>query len=931
MNDCGNSLTSLYSSTSVVDTTSTSYVLLKTVDIATSDLQNTDRESFMIRTHTYGTVQDGSNTISGTEKVEVVCNASTVFTGTGSAYMNSTSVPDYFVDLTSISGTTTTINLYGKARTADCKIENNLFEIAEYRKKELTWDGTTYVNEYTESPPWIIYDLLTNTRYGLGIDESRIDIDTFYTAAKYCDALVTQYDDSDLKLKRFALSVNIDSFKNNAMDLLNTLCASFRGHIIWYGGKIKLIIDKEEDPVQIFNMSNIIKDSFKESFADIKTKYNVATMIFANRQNDYKKTAIRVEDYESLVENNDPLRETKLDMMGIVDRNIVMRNAVYALRTARYCSRAVSFSVPQDALTCYPGQVVLVQHDVPQWGFGGRVLSGGINWVELDRSVDIESGTTYQIKIRHSDDTIETKTVTNSAGNSQYRIYVDSNFSTIPEQNSLWIFGEVSVTSKPFRIVSIQRTGLTQFNLQLLEYNANVYNDTYKLSCAYTNYSTLGKTLRAKDLAAEEKWFVNKDGTVDVGILLTYTLPTDTSFNEIHIYRADGADSGYYFIGSTKANSYLVKDSLTAGNTYYFKITSTSTLGHESNIASSSPVYLTFVGKSEPPEDVTNFVVTQNYDRINLSWTVVSDDDLDFYEVRRGSTWDSADVVFTTKQTAYTLLHFPFGDVTYWIKARDTSGNYSTNANYERLYVEDIPGRNKVLTIIDYSLSGTLSGDAVIEYNDMHSDMFRKCVLLSTVNVYDNSHYYDTTLTYDSPVELEGYYTLDAYDLGYKANINISTNIEVYADGSSASYEIQERHSDDNITWTAWAALSSTTAINFRYIQFRIKLSTTDATQNVRLFSFSMILDVPDVIERYHDTTIPSTGLTITFTKEFHTDDVDIVVTPTDNNYIAKITGISRTGCTITLYTYLETDGDDLTPTTGTAVEGKANILISGW
>lgn len=54
------------------------------------------------------------------------------------------------------------------------------------------YNAATGVTEWTRNPAWIIRDLLTNGRYGLGgrIDESEIDDDSFSDFADYCDALI---------------------------------------------------------------------------------------------------------------------------------------------------------------------------------------------------------------------------------------------------------------------------------------------------------------------------------------------------------------------------------------------------------------------------------------------------------------------------------------------------------------------------------------------------------------------------------------------------------------------------------------------------------------------------------------------------------------------------------------------------------------------
>ncbi|MDH8458383.1 hypothetical protein QIG84_28470, partial [Klebsiella pneumoniae] len=53
------------------------------------------------------------------------------------------------------------------------------------------WDGTFKLAS-SSNPAWILFDLLTNTRYGLGqfVQESMINIGELYQIGRYCDAYV---------------------------------------------------------------------------------------------------------------------------------------------------------------------------------------------------------------------------------------------------------------------------------------------------------------------------------------------------------------------------------------------------------------------------------------------------------------------------------------------------------------------------------------------------------------------------------------------------------------------------------------------------------------------------------------------------------------------------------------------------------------------
>lgn len=69
------------------------------------------------------------------------------------------------------------------------RIPSNYFP--ETRSYAGVWDGTFKV-AWTDNPAWCFYDLVTNTRYGLGsfIPESQVDKWALYRVARYCDELV---------------------------------------------------------------------------------------------------------------------------------------------------------------------------------------------------------------------------------------------------------------------------------------------------------------------------------------------------------------------------------------------------------------------------------------------------------------------------------------------------------------------------------------------------------------------------------------------------------------------------------------------------------------------------------------------------------------------------------------------------------------------
>ena len=65
---------------------------------------------------------------------------------------------------------------------------------AEAKAYEGNWNGTFALNKkWTDNPAWILYDIMTNNRYGLGkyaFQQSMLDKWNLYSISKYCDELI---------------------------------------------------------------------------------------------------------------------------------------------------------------------------------------------------------------------------------------------------------------------------------------------------------------------------------------------------------------------------------------------------------------------------------------------------------------------------------------------------------------------------------------------------------------------------------------------------------------------------------------------------------------------------------------------------------------------------------------------------------------------
>lgn len=552
---------------------------------------------------------------------------------------------------------------------------------------ELYWDGVTYGDRWCANPIWCLKDLQTNTRYGAGefILTTDLDADELLEMAKICETKVS--DGAGGYEKRFRLDIVIDS-ASKLPDLLSQVCATFRAFSFYSNNGFSFRIDMAEDPVQIFGMGNIIKNQFSQSWKSRTDIYNLIEAQINDIETDYKDETVSYADQASLIAG-DPIKKKNIRLF-MAHKSYAIREARYALWISKYINRTVNIRCGIDAVVCKAGDVVGVSHDVPQWGYSGRVITGSTTTsINIDRGLIISAGITYHILIRFADDTIEERTVTNAPATYPYTtIIVSVAFTNAPEAYDVFALGEVNKVVKPFRVVSISRGNEGEVNLTALEYDANVYDDDAVI-IPTNNYSALSNYLDpVENLDLTEAVIIMNDGSVESAIDVWFTKPVFTGttlkvYDRARIYLSDNGGASYEFRGECKEEYFRIQGGLTTGINYKVLVASVSKEGEELAFSSCPTDTLTLVGKDSSPANVSNFAYTFT-NEVVFTWDKNTDKDLAGYEIRdEDANWgvQSSHLIYHGLANTWTIVS-PASRTpgTYYIKAFDTSGNYSDTA-----------------------------------------------------------------------------------------------------------------------------------------------------------------------------------------------------------------------------------------------------------
>lgn len=240
----------------------------------------------------------------------------------------------------------------------------------------------------SKNPAWIVLDALTHTRYGASMSYSRFDMAMFKEWAQFCET------------NNLTFEAVIDT-SMNVWDALQPVLRCGHAQIVNVGTRFTVVIERAAVPTMMFGVGNIIEGSFKETWLGVADRANEIDVTYFDRADNYKQRAIRVVD-EAAMARGDKQRPSAITMVGIVDKEKAYKEGFFALNLNRYILQTIEFSAPMEAIACTVGDLIYVQHDMPQWGFAGRTeLNSTVSNIVLDREVLIETGKQYKLLVKH--------------------------------------------------------------------------------------------------------------------------------------------------------------------------------------------------------------------------------------------------------------------------------------------------------------------------------------------------------------------------------------------------------------------------------------------------------------------------------------------------------------------------------------------------
>lgn len=384
------------------------------------------------------------------------------------------------------------------------------------------WDGTFKLLS-SSNPAWILFDLLTNTRYGLGqfVSESMIDLGQLYQIGRYCDEEVN--DGFGGKEKRFAINTQITS-RQDAYRLIQDIAGAFRGMVFWAGGMVNIMQDSPSDPVMMFTNANVKDGMFTYKGSARKDRPSVALITYNNKEDGYKQNVEYVEDQEAMARYGE--RKTESVAFGCTSRGQAHRVGLWLLYTARMESDMITFTAGLDASFLMPGETVLIQNKYRAGKRNsGRIMAFDRNSITLDAPVKLMKSGSF-IRILNQDAEIVERDILET-GESITKVTFTKALAPneMPVLNGVWMITEPDLEPMRVRIISIaQGDTAGSFDITAVENNPTKYEAIDNGATLIAQNTTVLDPTYSKpsNLQISEGTYISSPGNLSVKLIATW-------------------------------------------------------------------------------------------------------------------------------------------------------------------------------------------------------------------------------------------------------------------------------------------------------------------------------------------------------------------------------------------------------------------------
>ena len=754
------------------------------------------------------------------------------------------------------------------------------------------WDGTFGAATWCNDPSWLLFALLTNTRWGVGLSEDTLDKYDFYTISKYCNELVSDHK-GGLE-PRFSLNTVLNSRKS-IYDAIKEITAVFRGMSYYGAGSIAVSQDSPQDSKYVIGASNVIDGNFEYTGTSQKARHTTCTVAYQSYDKLGEVEFEYVEDVDAVSKYG--VINKQIRSVGCYSQGQAHRLGLWTLKSEQILTQTCTFSISIDSgIIVRPNMVIDIADSLKSgYRHTGRLRSGSTTTViNIDSAVDIGIDLTKSptLSVVLPTGILETKAIS-LIDPTNKTVTVSSAFSEAPNNDSVYLMQDQDVQSQQYRVIDVTEQSQGIFTVTALEYNQSIY-DAVDLGEPITFRKITDLDAAPSPVTdVEDREFLYSDGQ---GVFVGCDLSWQHDRKRVTEYRVTyRIDNDNWATVSTTSPSISLRQggnfgALRAG-TLQVQIQAFNYLGKGSVI---TPHDVQLAGKTAAPEDMTNFTMIPTNGLARLQWTQSSSLDVVVGGLVRlrhspdlsGVTWSNATSIHSdltgTAKEAYADLK----GGTYLAKFVDSGGRESVNAAYVEFDKPDLENLHNINTQTENSsFSGNKtnltvnSGELVLAANG--NVLHTTGTYLFANNPIDLGDVFSVQL--NSILKARSFFpsalTMNAMGLNFDPNATPNTTgfaaITSFVGDTPASCDAAlyirttQGNPSSSPTWSSWRPFNNA---QFKARGYELKLEVTsggDDTAQIAISQLKVESNMPLRTINGSGTTSSSGNYTVNFSNKF--------------------------------------------------------------
>lgn len=336
-----------------------------------------------------------------------------------------------------------------------------------------TWDGT-FKWGWTNNPAWIWFDILTESRFGLGrrVTPAMLDKWELYRIAQRCDQKVPDGKGGSGTEPRFMFDVYIQA-QADAWQVIKDIAAGFNGMTFWGNNMFNVVSDMPADTskLQILTRASVVGKPTYSSGSE-KNRYSSALINFSDPDNHYqdRTTAVMFPDLVKQFK----FKQTQLTAIGCTRESEAQRRGGWAVYS-NSLDRIITVQTGLDGFAYVPGTVfAFADERLSGRVYGGRITeyNAALKSVTTDRGTSAVAGDTLMIRTQGG--VVESRTI--QAVNGQQLILATA-FTTEPLPNAIFVIDAGQLRLQYFRVTNLTfNDEENTYSITGAEYNGAKYD-----------------------------------------------------------------------------------------------------------------------------------------------------------------------------------------------------------------------------------------------------------------------------------------------------------------------------------------------------------------------------------------------------------------------------------------------------------------------